>query len=262
MIIQSRDAGWLLFRQTDHALLSGAFARAWGNETFPALERRDELLIAAARHDDGWAEWELEPTLRASGEPVDFIRIPVTEHVPLYRRGIDLVEGENAYAGLIASLHGERLYTRPFHPGMDPRIDHLSGSDKELATSYVAHERERQARLREATGASEATADEAWRLLQVWDRLSLLVCMSPLQDGTKQTMPAVATRDGDARIEAWASDAGELVCDPFPFARDPARFDVAAVRTDRRTWGSEAAYREDFRAAERFVLSVCCRSIR
>jgi hypothetical protein len=257
MIIQPHDGGWLLFRQTDHALLSGAFARAWGNDLFPALERRDETLVAAARHDDGWADWELQPTLRPDGTPVDFIRIPVSEHVPLYRRGIDLVEREDAYAGLVASMHGERLYTRPFHPGMDPRIDHLQGEDRELAETYVAGERARQERLLAETGGP---AEEAWRLLQVWDRLSLLVCMSPLAEPTKQTMPPVSTTKGDVRIEAFAAPDGSLVCDPYPFATDPAPFEVAAVMTKRSSWDSEAAYRDDFRAAERYVLRFQCRS--
>jgi len=259
MIIQSRDGGWLLFRQTDHALLSGAFARAWGNELFPALERRDEVLIAASRHDDGWADWELQPTLRPDGQPVDFIRIPVSQHVPLYRRGIDLVESEDGYAGLVASLHGERLYTRPFHPGMDPRIDHLQGTDRALAEEYVSGEHARQDRLVAATGADRGAADEAWRLLQVWDRLSLLVCMSPLREGTKQTLPPVASSGGDVTIEAYADERGHLVCDPYPFATDPASFEVPAVRTRRLTWESESAYRDDFRAAERYVLSFTCR---
>jgi hypothetical protein len=260
MIIQEHDGGWLLFRQTDHALLSAAYARAWGNDLFPSLERRAELLVAAARHDDGWADWELSPTLRPNGEPVDFIAIPVSEHVPLYRRGIDLVEAEDPYAGLVASMHGERLYTRPFHPGMEPRIDHLHGRDRELADAYVDAERARQERLLDSSRAERHVAEEAWRLLQVWDRLSLLVCMSPLTEGTKQTMPAVATASGDVRIEAFG-EGGDLVCYPYPFADDPVRFEVAGVRTSCRTWGSQAAYRDDFRSAERVVLSFRCRSV-
>src|SRR5205823_4533743 len=157
-------------------------------------------------------------------------------------------------------LHGERLYTRPFHPGMDPRIDHLAGPDRDLAATYVEDERARQERLVASTGADPGAADEAWRLLQVWDRLSLLVCMSPLRPGTKQALPPVATRDGDAAIEAFADEAGQLVCRPYPFRSDPEPFEIPAVRTTRRTWDSEAAYRDDFRAAERYLLTFVCRS--
>ena len=98
MIVQPDGDGLRLFRQTDHALLSGSFAAAWGNDRIPPPPRRDQTLIAASRHDDGWSEWELAPKLGADGEPIDFIRVPVSDHAPLYKRGADLVEAEDAFA--------------------------------------------------------------------------------------------------------------------------------------------------------------------
>lgn len=259
MILQDHEGGLLLFRQTDHALLSGAFAAAWGNETVPEPTRRAPVLVAATRHDDGWAEWELAPTVGKDGRPIDFIHVPIAEHVALYRRGIDLVEAEDPYAGLIVSLHGERLYTRPFYPGMDPRIEHLSGPDLERAQAYVAHERERQSRLATESGAEEAAAEEAWRLLQVWDRLSLLVCMQPLEQATG-SMPPIATEQGDVRIEASGSGEGELLLAPYPFAVESATFRVEAVRVERSRWSSTAGFRQDFRTGEPVVLTFTCRS--
>lgn len=257
MIVQEVPDGLLLFRQTDHALLSGAFAAAWGNETIPAPARRASTLVAAARHDDGWAEWELAPGLGRDGEPVDFIHIPVSEHVELYRRGIDLVEHEDPYAGLVASLHGERLYTRPFYPGMDPRIEHLQGRDLELATAYVDGERKRQQRL-SMPGANE-DAEEDWRRLQVWDRLSLLVCMQPLDKVFDQKLPPISLAGGDVQIVARTTGDGEVMCDPFPFDTDPASFAIEAFRTQERTWESDAAYRLAFRTAERVIITFRCR---
>lgn len=259
MILQERDGGLLLFRQTDHALLSGAFARAWGNESFPSFDRRASTLVAASRHDDGWSEWELMPTLRPDGQPVDFIRIPVSEHTVLYRRGIDLVEAEDPYAGLVASMHGERLYTRPFFPGMEPRIGHLKDGDLDLAQAYVDGERTRQERLQ--TELTETNGvEEAWRLLQVWDRLSLLVCMNQLTPNASQKMPPVASVDDDIEIVAHGNDAGELVLEPYPFTEDAMEFDLAAVRTSRTTWDDVVSYRDDFRDAERVTITFRCRA--
>jgi hypothetical protein len=259
MIVQERDGSLLFFRQTDHALLSGAFALAWGNDRIPAPAFREETIVAAARHDDGWAEWELAPKLRADGEPVDFIRIPVSDHVTLYKRGIDLVCTEGDYAGLLASLHGERLYTRPFHPGMDPRIEHLKDDDLALARSYVDGERTRQERLIGALGDSvRADAEEGWRLLQVWDRLSLLVCMQPVREGTEQTMPPIASVDGDVRITARAIEPGVLSLDPYPFSKDPVDFDIVLVRTGRKRWPNEETFRRDLRTAPHENLRLRC----
>ena len=260
MIVQEHGDGLLLFRQTDHALLSGAFARAWGNDSIPAPERRESTLVAAARHDDGWSEWELAPKLKKDGEPVDFIRIPVAEHVTLYRRGIDLVEAEDSYAGLIASLHGERLYTRPFYPGMDPRIEYLEGTDLELATAYVEAERARQERLLGTISGNglKDDAEEGWRLLQVWDRLSLLVCMQALSAEPDQKLPPIASTNSDVQIMARGTKSGDLLCDPYPFATEPAEFVIEAFQTNEKKWGSEEAFRHAFRSADRVLVTFGC----
>jgi hypothetical protein len=259
MILQERHGQLLFFRQTDHALLSGAFATAWGNDEVSAPARREQTLVAASRHDDGWAEWELEPKLRDDGQPVDFIRVPVCDHVPLYKRGIDLVEHENPYAGLVASLHGQRLYTRPFHPGMDPRIEHLKGADLDLARAYVDGEHERQMRLTEELGSDVGTdAEEDWRRLQVWDRLSLLVCMNPITAAVDQTLPAIASNHGDVRITARGTSDGVLTLDPYPFTDDGAEFDIVLTRTARTSWPDEASFRRDFRAGAHETLGFRC----
>lgn len=262
MIVQPSDDGLLLFKQTDHALLSAAFATAWGNDQIPALTKREELLVAAARHDDGWAEWELAPRLDAAGRPVDFIHIPVSEHVVLYKRGIDLVEAEDGYAGLVASMHGERLYTRPFHPGMDPRIDHLKDDDLALARTYVQGEHDRQQRLLVELSDEDLTdaADEAWRLLQVWDRLSLLVCLAPIDAKVEQTMPLITGTHGDVRIEIRGDDGGVLRLDPYPFTCTPAEFTIEARHTSSSRWDSDEDFRRDYRASEPVLLSFRCES--
>jgi hypothetical protein len=259
MIIQTDGEGLLLFRQTDHALLSGEFATAWGNDRIPAPPRREQTLIAASRHDDGWAEWELAPKLRPDGEPVDFIRVPVADHAPLYKRGVDLVETEDDFAGLVVSLHFDRLYTRPFHPGMDPRIDHLKDDALALAQEHVAGERERQAKLLAAMDTdAQRDADECWRLLQVWDRLSLLVCMNRIGPSVEQKLPPIASVDGDVQIVACGTEDGDLIVDPYPFAGCAAQFDIAYVRTAQGRWADEASYRRDLRAAPHGTIMFRC----
>lgn len=266
MIVQEREDGLWLFRQTDHALLSGAFAAAWGSDALPRPARPVPTVVAAARHDDGWAHWELAPRLREDGQPVDFIRIPVEQHVALYRRGIDLVQEEDPFAGLVASMHGERLYTRPFHPGLDPRLGHLEGRDRELAEDYVKHEHERQTLLAEAvvdmaggpmsSGDVAADAEEAWRLLQVWDRLSLFVCMNALGSGASQPLPAVRGADGeDIGIEVRTTSEDRIELDPYPFGEQPATFEIHVLRTYRRSWDDEVAYREAVRTARKETLA-------
>ena len=57
MIVCDLGDRWQIVMQTDHADLSGEFARRWKQRT----DRSDSLEVAAERHDDGWAVWEQAP---------------------------------------------------------------------------------------------------------------------------------------------------------------------------------------------------------
>lgn len=256
MIVQRLGGRLRLIRQTDHALLSGAFADAWGSEALPPPPRPGPTVAAAARHDDGWADWELAPTVDDDGHPVDFIHVPRDEHVALYRRGIDLVCEEDPFAGLVVSMHGERLYTRPFVAGGEPMIDRLEGADRTLADGYVAGERERQGRLLAGLDRdAEADAGEAWRLIQVWDRLSLFVCMAPLEAGNTWTMPPVRGTSGDdVEIAAAAEDGETVSLDPYPLRASPLHVEVEAFELGAERFEDDTAFRRAFRTAPRTVL--------
>jgi hypothetical protein len=128
-----------------------------------------------------------------------------------------------------------------------------------LATSYVEGERSRQQRLLGVLGdAAASDAEEDWRRLQVWDRMSLLVCMSPIREGTEMTFPPIATAVGDGQIAAAGVGERVLSLDPYPFASEGAAFDITFVLTRRNTWDDEAAFREDFRTAPHDTLRFTC----
>src|SRR5260370_4030137 len=61
MIIQEHGDHLILIRQTDHAVLSGYFARESGNENFARPEPLESFQLAATEHDNGWNEWEIQP---------------------------------------------------------------------------------------------------------------------------------------------------------------------------------------------------------
>lgn len=256
MIVQETADGRRLVRQTDHALLSGTFADTWGSEALPAPPRTDETVTAAARHDDGWAEWELAPGLDADGGPVDFLRDSIANSVARWRRGVALVAEEDAFAALVVSMHGERLFSRPFEPGLEPRLARLGGADRELAEDFVVEERRRQGRLLTDLGSgAEEDAEEAWRLLQVWDRLSLFVCMRRLVEGDAWTMPPIRGADGsDVEIHVRAEDASTVSLDPYPFAVEPLEGELAVFELAGERWESTAAFRRAFRTAPRRIL--------
>ena len=260
MILQQTADGLLLFRQTDHALLSGSFAAVWGSDAILVPPRPGSTIIAAARHDDGWGDWELAPRLKEDGSPVDFLGIPVHEHVALYRHGIDLVCEEDDFAGLVVSLHGQRLYTRPFHRGMKPRIENLRGEQRRLAQVHVDHEHERQLSLAKRLDRDAiADAEECWRLVQVWDRMSLFVCMQPLNGNGSSSMPPMRGPSGDdLQLQINSTADGAMEIHPYPFGSTPLTFEIEASVLPGTSWPDERAYRLAYRTASRRTIAFEC----
>src|SRR3982074_19822 len=100
MIVQDQGDELVLIRQTDHAVLSGFFAREWGNELFQRPEPFESLCLAASEHDNGWREWELQPQIDPKTRlPYSFMSIPTDTHIELYQRGIERVVKADRYAG-------------------------------------------------------------------------------------------------------------------------------------------------------------------
>src|SRR5687768_15716681 len=106
MIVRPSNGRLLVVRQTDHMVVSGRLADAWGNDRFTRPEPFDPLAVAAAEHDVGWADWEAAPKVDpATKRPYQFTDMPVEEHLAFYQRGVSTVAANDAHAGLLVNLH-------------------------------------------------------------------------------------------------------------------------------------------------------------
>jgi hypothetical protein len=202
-----RDAGgaWQVVLQTDHADLSGAFARAWADQR----PRHASLAIAAERHDDGWAVWERSPRLDADGKPVNFLDVDVRSHLAFYRAGIAAITEHDADAGLLVSMHGAGIYKQRY--GLDPSLTLTRAPEvQELVDAFVA---EQEAKFEGEQGSRR----DDYELLQVYDRLSLYFCMRDVETGE------VAEFQG-YRLEPLGPWHVRLA--PFPFTESPRRFSL------------------------------------
>src|SRR5260370_41721580 len=95
-----RDPQLLAIRQTDHAFLAGFLAREWGNEKFPKPQPNASFCLAVAEHDNGWSEWEVQPTLDAKTLlPFSFMSIPTATNIALYQKGIEPAVKVDDYPG-------------------------------------------------------------------------------------------------------------------------------------------------------------------
>jgi hypothetical protein len=243
VIVSPRDDELVLVGQVDHQDQCVLMADAWGNADFARPEPFAPLRLATALHDEGWRAWERSPAV-SDGAPTDFPDVDRATHVALYRDGIATAIDHDPRAGLLVSLHGQRLYEG--RGGLDPGPPTPRAEREPAVRDFLAEQDAVQRALRAWIGADAAHADWEWaayRLLQTWDALSLYLCWRALPAGRSGSLPRVPRRAGDPGVELRLTPDGRhgAVCDPWPFAGDRVELPVRARRIPRRPYPTGAA---------------------
>jgi len=267
MIIQQTNDPMLVIRQTDHAILSGFFAREWGNDSFPRPEPFLSFCLAAAEHDNGWQEWEMAPGVDPkSFAPYTFMSVPTDEHVALYQRGIDRVVKSDLYAGLLVASHCMALYDRAkaTMPGYSAK--YVKAQEQHHANDFVQRLRLQQLRLKvdlRNDPATKAFTDEKLitaniQRLAVLDRLSLYFCLGADHDTTIEGVP-MDDNGEEADWELRSAGGNEFTLDPYPFRREPLEFALLARRIPRRRYMDDVDLQTVLSAAPFFQLKFMLR---
>ena len=267
MILQQQGDPIVVIRQTDHAFLSGFFAREWGNAMFPQPEPFESFCLAAAEHDNGWQEWEMAPGVDPkSFAPYTFMSVPTDEHVALYQRGIDRVVKTDLYAGLLVASHCMTLYDRAkaTMPGYSAK--YVKAQEQHHANDFVQRLRLQQLRLKVDLRNDPATkvfTDEKLitaniQRLAVLDRLSLYFCLGADHDTTIEGVP-IDDNGEEADWELRSAGGNEFTLDPYPFRREPLEFALLARRIPRRRYMDDADLQAVLSAAPFFQLKFTVR---
>lgn len=269
MIVQPQDGQLLLIRQTDHAALAGVFAEHWGNADFARPSPRDPLIAAALHHDDGWLLWEVSPRLDPSTRrPYQFTAMPVAEHVGFYRAGIESLLTLSPYAGLLTVMHLAGLYQMRF--GSDRSIEpkHLTSEEEQVQRQFLDELQQQQEALRrelpqQGVPSSWLEEQRLWcnyKLLQMYDRLSLYFCMAPPRPMEVGPAP-LDYEGGQTQLTLTPLTERTVAITPYPFDRSPLPFTVRAALAADRDYAGDEDFRAVFAAAPVTELSfeVCAR---
>ena len=212
MIVRDAGDAWQVVLQTDHAELSGAFARAWADQG----PGHASLAIAAERHDDGWAVWERSPRVDGDGKPVNFLDVDVRSHLAFYRAGIAAITEHDPDAGLLVSMHGAGIYRQRY--GLDPSMVLSRAPEvQELVDAFVAEQEASHAARLAATGRTEEERWVDYHRLKLYDRLSLYFCMRDVEAGEPAELQGF-------RLEPL--DPWHIRLSPYPFTESPGRYSL------------------------------------
>ena len=244
MIVRDTGAGWQVVLQTDHADLSAAFARQWADTG----ARHESLIVATERHDDGWAVWEQAPLIEPeTSKPVGFLEVDVPAHLAFYRAAIAAVSGEDAYAGLLVSMHGAGIYRQRY--GADPGLKLAHAEEvRELVDAFVAEQEGAYEARMAAVGIEDELRWADYQRLQLYDRFSLYFCLSDVEGGQGGEVAGF-------RFEPLGGWRAAL--EPYPFLESPARFSLLRRLVPKQAW-TQQDFRDAFPAlaAERVEFTL------
>jgi hypothetical protein len=269
MLRMESETGWWLIRHPDHARLAGAFASAWGNELFRKPEPRERVLHGIATHDDGWAARDAHPAITRQGKPSAFSielvgkysafeEIDIAEYLAVRDRAVHIIAADDAYAGLLISMHTYNLLTE--HADRST----IAPDGLALLDAFLDRQRTLQEALFCAIAVdvtltpqerSEQTIKEHFRLLQACDNLSLLSCVAfakpanllhplPLNDGTS------------TEVEVFPIGLRHFRLLPWPFPEDELTFKFPARHVEGKTFDSSDQLERAFSSAAEEVLEV------
>ncbi len=270
MLIQSAPPGQTnrAITMHDHALLSGQFARAFGNEAFEAPEPLELVVYAVANHDAGWAAFDRDPaTDPLTRLPYSVFATPARHILPTSKASPDYNQRHHAYSGLLSSMHTWGIYNGRYGFSDAGRLNRIAPEDRPAVDAMLQGELERQAALKAELARSPETAawiEEArlfqhYKLLQLCDLLAIYFNYNHPTLRAEQTfthVPLASDRDVDVTIRP-AGD-GVYALSPFPFAASGAEYAFQSRAITPGQDQHEGGWAKVLRAAptqwERFVL--------
>lgn len=206
---------WVI-HQAAHAFIAGQIAQHWTGTDGMTISPREALEIAAFNHDAGWIAAEQHPHINADGQPSTFTEMPLGEHFSIWESSIESNFAQHRYAGLLTSLHCTALYEQRLRFVADPpddraRIEAFMIKRRVWQDALIASLKSHP--VYAVAVEPQALADNL-RLLQVWDYLSLLLCMSPVHEQSLDDVPLANATRGD--LDIAASGQRGMTLDPFP----------------------------------------------
>ncbi len=168
--------------QVSHAWLAWQLAEHWGNRRFARPAPRADVLAAILLHDGGWVEFDQAPGIDASGRPRTFDRMPVTDHLAIWRAGISRAAMHSRYAGLLV---GSLIlgFAQRKRTDLRRRQEEAAAAEVDAFLAEFEHQRTVwQQALAADPRYQGCLSGPGWevnrRLLEACDRVSVYLCAS------------------------------------------------------------------------------------
>jgi hypothetical protein len=147
-------------------------------------------------------------------------------------------------------MHGAGIYRGRY--GTQPSLK-LTFADevRDQVEAFVAEQEELHGLLVGRLGVPEEERWTNYRLLQVYDRLSLYFCLRDLEGGEADALDPVPCdyRGAEATLAIEPVGSWHVRIDPYPFAETPARLRLVRRVLPKTSWPDGDTFRRAFAAA-------------
>jgi hypothetical protein len=242
---ENDPAGPVLIPQVSHAWLAWQVAEHWGNRRFARPAPRPEVLAAVLLHDSGWTETDAEPSVDRAGQPHIFSRMPVSEHLAIWRSCVSRVSLHCRYAALLVAAHFSALAEVKTKDLLE-KGDTASARAVQVCRAELLRRQEAwRESLRSDARYANSLSGPGWdcnlRLFSLCDRISVFLCASmpaPFE------VEAPTTGSDTTGLGFTAEDHHAWRVRPWPFAGDKVRLQCEGRKLSRLVFESTDEYRE------------------
>src|SRR5207249_11696083 len=156
----------------------------WGNDKFNKPAPFSDVMLGAAAHDDGWMYRDEMPALDRRKRPADLFADPSGNRLQIHKDTTELARKRPVYAALLVSMHRTGLEQDRYgiEAGFDTAARAVEKQKRALSPEvrdWVIREERWQRKVRKEDATEFMDDTHLWtnyKLLQVWDRLSLYLC--------------------------------------------------------------------------------------
>lgn len=232
MIVQTASKGKpnLVIFQTDHALMCGQIASAFGNDLFTVPDPLEPMVYVAAHHDEGWATVDTRVEMDVdTGLPYNLTKTPLAYLLQTSAGSPAFNEKHHAYSGMMSSMHTTGLFHGRYGLSDKVFIDLIPDDMRSATETMLKAELDRQDKLKEIIEADSKMAvliqDNVlfhnYKLLQFFDTLALYFHMTHETERGDSYFENVPRAVGDdVTITIKRVEPGVYALSPYPFREE------------------------------------------
>ena len=227
----SDPATVLAISQASHAWLAWQLAQHWGNRRVARPALRAEVLAAVLLHDGGWTEFDGDPGVDRDGRPLTFDRMPLADHLDIWRTSVKRAAMFSRYTGLLVANRFADLVELKSSSLLE-KGDTMGGRSAEAFRAemgrLLASWRES---LRLDARYGSYLEGEPWvvnaGLLEACDKLSVCLCAAL---GSPFSITGRSPAGGPLRIQVSRIEDGRWQMQPWPLEGDRLKIQVEGSR--------------------------------